>query len=228
MSFGQETLEIKNYNRFLQRSWESGDKSALSIGMSTGFFNFSIYLCYGYAFLVGAYWIDRPYWNHAESRDYLAGDVIGCFFGVLIGLFSLGGAGPAITSVNIAKATGKVVFDIIDRKVPINQDDPNSRMIDLKGKIEFKGVQFYYPSRTDAPVMQGFDHVFEEGKTTAIVGPSGSGKSTTIQLVERFYDPTEGEVIVDGVNLKEHNLRYYRQQIGYVGQEPVMFNMTIK
>ena len=148
--------------------------------MSTGFFNFSIYLCYGYAFLVGAYWIDRPYWNHAESRDYLAGDVIGCFFGVLIGLFSLGGAGPAITSVNIAKATGKVVFDIIDRKVPINQDDPNSRMIDLKGKIEFKNVQFYYPSRTDAPVMQGFDHVFEEGKTTAIVGPSGSGKSTTI------------------------------------------------
>lgn len=51
---------------------------------------------------------------------------------------------------------------------------------------------------------------FEEGKTTAIVGPSGSGKSTIVQLLERFYDPTEGEVIIDGVNLKEYNLRHFR------------------
>jgi len=76
--------------------------------------------------------------------------------------------------------------------------------------------------------MQGFNHVFEMGKTTAIVGPSGSGKSTTIQLVERFYDPSQGEILVDDKDLKSHNLRYYRQQIGYVGQEPVMFNMSIK
>lgn len=84
-----------------------------------GFFMFCIYLCYAYAFLIGAYWMDKPYWNHAEDRDYMSGDVIGVFFGVLIGLFSLGGTAPAINSVNAAKTTGSLVFGIIDRKVPI-------------------------------------------------------------------------------------------------------------
>ena len=67
--------------------------------------------------------MDKPYWNHAEDRDYLAGDVIGVFFGVIIGLFSLGGAGPSINAVNVAKTTGSLVYSIIDRKVPIQQDD---------------------------------------------------------------------------------------------------------
>ena len=145
-----------------------------------GFFMFCIYLCYAYAFLIGAYWMDKPFWNHAEDRDYMSGDVIGVFFGVLIGLFSLGGTAPAMNSVNAAKTTGSLVFGIIDRKVPIKQDDKSAAMHDLKGEIEFRNVQFYYPSRPDTPVMQDFSHKFALGKTTAIVGPSGSGKSTTI------------------------------------------------
>jgi len=80
--------------------------------------------------------------------------------------------------------------------------------------------------------MQGFSYKFALGKTTAIVGPSGSGKSTTVQLTERFYDPSNstsgGKILVDGVDLKTINLRDYRKQIGYVGQEPVLFNTSIK
>lgn len=158
----------------------------------------------------------------------MGGDVIGCFFGVLIGLFSLGGAGPAINSINVAKTTGSLVFGLIDRKVAIDQDDPNAQPHDLKGEIEFKNVTFYYPTRTESPVMIDFSHTFQQGKTTAIVGPSGSGKSTAIQLVERFYDPSQGQILIDGKPLNGINLRNYRQQIGYVGQEPVMFNMSIK
>lgn len=76
--------------------------------------------------------------------------------------------------------------------------------------------------------MKKFSCVFEEGKTTALVGPSGSGKSTIIQLLERFYDTTNGVVELDGVDLRKINLRSMRQLIGYVGQEPVLFNATIK
>jgi len=76
--------------------------------------------------------------------------------------------------------------------------------------------------------MSGLNLTFRKGETTAIVGPSGSGKSTVVQLVERFYDPEAGQVLVDGKDLKNLNLRHYRQQIGYVGQEPVLFNTTIK
>ena len=66
------------------------------------------------------------------------------------------------------------------------------------------------------------------GKTTAIVGPSGSGKSTIVQLMERFYDPNEGEILIDDVPIKELNLRSYRKQVGYVSQEPALFNTSIK
>ena len=180
VSFGQEDLEIKNYETFTNRCTEAGHKAAVMTGASLGFFNFAIYLCYAYAFLIGAVWIDKPYWNHAEDRNYMGGDVIGVFFGVLIGLFSLGGAGPAINSINVAKANAKIVFGLIEKKVSIDQDDINSVVHDIVGEIEFRNVEFYYPTRTDSLVMKEFSHKFEVGKTTAIVGPSGSGKSTCI------------------------------------------------
>lgn len=111
-----------------------------------------------------------------------------------------------------------MAFDVIDRVPLIKQDDPNARILgEIKGKIEFKNVSFYYPSRPDNQILKDFSATFEHGKTTAIVGPSGSGKSTIVQLIERFYDPLEGEVLIDGQNLKEINLRNFRQKVGYVG-----------
>ena len=200
----------------------------MSKGLSLGFFFFCIYLCYAYSFFIGAVWIDEKYWNHVEGRIYMAGDCIAVFFGVLFGLFALGGAGPAMNAVNIAKAAGKTAFDVIDRTPLINQDSATATKHVLKGALSFKNIDFYYPSRPDQAIMKGFSCDFELGKTTALVGPSGSGKSTVIQLVERFYDPSAGNVLVDGKNLKDIDLRSYRQQIGYVGQEPVLFNTTIK
>lgn len=192
VSFGQEELENRNYSRFLARVTEAGIKSGCTMGFSLGFFFFCIYVAYGYSFAIGAVWVDKAFHNDATDRPYLAGDIIAVFFGVLIGLFSLGGAGPSITAVNVAKAAGKTAFDVIDRTPMIKQDDKSADMHVLKGQIEFKNVDFFYPSRPDQPILRNFTHAFEEGKTTAIVGPSGSGKSTTVQLVERFYDPNAG------------------------------------
>ena len=86
----------------------------------------------------------------------------------------------------------------------------------MEGKIEFKDVDFFYPTRPDTQVLKKLSLTFELGKTTAIVGPSGSGKSTIVQLIERFYDPNAGEVLIDGHNIKDLNLRSYRRQVGYV------------
>ena len=140
----------------------------------------------------------------------------------------MGMATPNIKAVTEGRVAGKMAFDIIDRKPTIDQDAAGQTLADLKGHIEFKNVTFYYPSRPDNKVLREFSCEFELGKTTAIVGPSGSGKSTVVQLLERFYDPLEGEVLIDGVNLKTINLREYRRKVGYVGQEPVLFNQTIK
>ena len=77
-------------------------------------------------------------------------------------------------------------------------------------------------------MLKDFTYTFKAGKTTALVGPSGSGKSTIIQLVERFYDCNSGEVLIDGKNIKNINVRDYRRCVGYVAQEPILFNTTIK
>ena len=228
VSFGQEALEIQNYNTYLERVRQTSSKQGVNVGLSLGFFFFCIYICYGYAFLLGAIFVDDEVWNSAEDRPYLAGDCIAVFFGILIGLFAMGGAGPAINAVEIAQAAGKSAFDVLDRKPTITQDDPKAEKHVLQGGIEFKNIDFFYPTRPDQAIMKGLNIKFELGKTTAIVGPSGSGKSTVVQLVERFYDPSAGQVLIDGKDLKSINLRNYRQQIGYVGQEPVLFNTTIK
>ena len=86
----------------------------------------------------------------------------------------------------------------------------------MKGEIEFKDVTFYYPSRPDSKVLKSLCAKFELGKTTAIVGPSGAGKSSIALMIERFYEPNEGEVLIDGKPLKSLNLNHYRNQIGYV------------
>ena len=101
-------------------------------------------------------------------------------------------------------------------------------MKSIKGEIEFKDVDFYYPSRPDTKILKKFNAKFEKGRTTAIVGASGSGKSTIVQLIERFYDPSAGEVLIDGQDLKTLNLQDFRKFVGYVGQEPILFNTSIR
>ena len=91
------------------------------------------------------------------------------------------------------------------------------------GEIEFHNVRFAYPARKDAEVFKGVSLRIEAGKTVALVGPSGSGKSSAVQLMERFYDPLEGSISLDGVDIKSLNIEWLRQQIGLVFQEPKLY-----
>ena len=97
-----------------------------------------------------------------------------------------------------------------------------------KGRIEFKHVNFTYPSRPDMQVCRDYSLVIEPGQMVALVGASGSGKSTIVQLLLRFYDPQEGAVLLDGEDLRSLNVRWLRSQIGYVGQEPVLFAGSVQ
>ena len=92
-----------------------------------------------------------------------------------------------------------------------------------RGLIEFKGVKFRYPARPDVCVCDNYSLTIRPGDVVALVGPSGSGKSTIINLLLRFYDPQEGEILLDGIPIKDLNVRWLRNQISMVGQEPVLF-----
>jgi ATP-binding cassette subfamily B (MDR/TAP) protein 1 len=88
----------------------------------------------------------------------------------------------------------------------------------LRGDIELRSVEFAYPSRPDVPILKGLDLVMPANKTTAIVGASGSGKSTIIGLVERWFSPLAGDILVDGRSIGEYNLRWLRTNIRLVQQ----------
>ena len=123
-------------------------------------------------------------------------------------------------------AAGKL-FATIDRVPLIDSADPGGlKPAPVSGALSISNIRFTYPSRPDVPVLKDISITFPAGTTTALVGASGSGKSTIIALMERFYDPDEGVVRLDGTDVREINLKYLRAQIGLVSQEPTLFNAT--
>jgi ABC-type multidrug transport system fused ATPase/permease subunit len=99
----------------------------------------------------------------------------------------------------------------------------------MKGKIEFKNVSFAYPTKPDIKVLKNISFVIETGTAAALVGYSGCGKSTIIQLIERYYDIKngEGEILIDGINIKDYDIYNLRKKIGLVSQEPVLFKRFV-
>jgi len=121
------------------------------------------------------------------------------------------------------------VFEIIDREPKIDPDDNTGlKPPNVYGSIEFKNVDFSYPVRPEVLVLSNFNLKVSGGQTVAVVGVSGSGKSTIISLIERFYDPMSGQVLLDGRDLKAFNLRWLRSHMGLIQQEPVIFSTTIR
>ncbi|KAL6987362.1 Multidrug resistance protein 1 [Sarracenia purpurea var. burkii] len=121
------------------------------------------------------------------------------------------------------------VFDLLDRKSEIDPDDPDSAPVPdrLRGEVEFKHVDFSYLSRPNMPIFRDLCLRARAGKTLALVGPSGCGKSSVIALIERFYDPSSGRVLIDGKEIRKYNLKSLRQHIALVPQEPCLFATTI-
>lgn len=177
-----------------------------------------LYGYYSYSFYVGSYMITNGKNNSNSGKLYTAGDVMSCFLGLVYGIFSLALITPNFKAISEGRVAGKMAYDIIEKvpKIPID-DEKAEEVREVEGDIEFRNVTFSYPTRPDQKILDNFSAVFEQGKTTALVGPSGSGKSTIVQLIERFYDPEEGLVFVNGKDLKSLNLKSFRTKIGYVG-----------
>ena len=97
----------------------------------------------------------------------------------------------------------------------------------VTGDVSAHTVEFNYPARPDVQVLRKMDVSVKAGQTLALVGPSGCGKSTVVSLIQRFYDPLSGYLTVDGINITDLNIRWLREHIGIVSQEPVLFEASI-
>lgn len=129
---------------------------------------------------------------------------------------------------NTAVAAAAKIFSTIDRVSPLDPESDEGEKLDhVEGTIELRDIKHIYPSRPEVEVIRNMNIVIPAGKVTALVGASGSGKSTIIGLVERFYDPVGGQVLLDGHDISTLNLRWLRENISLVSQEPVLFGTTI-
>jgi ATP-binding cassette subfamily B (MDR/TAP) protein 10 len=120
------------------------------------------------------------------------------------------------------------IWEIIDRQPLIPIEGGLIPSLKPRGEISFKNVSFNYPSRPDANVIKEMNLNVEPGTTVAIVGRSGSGKSSVASLLMRLYDPQNGEIFLDGHNLKKLDPSWLRKHIGAVNQEPVLFSGSIR
>lgn len=117
------------------------------------------------------------------------------------------------------------IFETMDEK-PLIHDEPNAKILpSIEGHVEFKNVTFMYEE--DNPILKNIDMNINSGESIALVGPTGAGKSTIVSLISRFYDINEGEILIDGINIKDVTLKSLRQQMGIMLQDSFIFSGTI-
>lgn len=129
-----------------------------------------------------------------------------------------------------AMVSGKRINQVLRTKIDIKEGSFN-KQTEIKGELEFKHVSFSYNDEKDEDneeVLQDISFKVERGKTLAFIGATGSGKSTLVNLAVRFYDPDQGEILLDGVNIKDYTFKNLYNRFGYVSQKSIMFNGSVK
>jgi ATP-binding cassette subfamily B (MDR/TAP) protein 1 len=158
-----------------------------------------------------------------------AADAFSVMMMVSIGLIMLAIGARPLMELKEARIACRRVLAIINRVPHIDAfSEDGARLESVRGQVSVQEVVFAYPTRPGFLVCRGYSLEVEAGKVCALCGPSGSGKSTIIQLIERFYDPRSGSVLLDGVDIRTLNVRWLRSQLGLVSQEPVLFIGTVE
>ena len=165
--------------------------------------------------------------GNAGDTKYTAGDVLIVFFSVLMAGFQLSQMSPAVEKITEGITAGTRIFKVLDREPLVKSPENGKTPEFFRGEFVFDGVSFAYPKDKSKKILNNLNLEINS-KFSAFVGESGCGKSTIFQLIMRFYDPDEGKITLDGVDLKELDLNWLRRQIGYVGQEPVLFATTLR
>ncbi|KAL1545821.1 Multidrug resistance protein 1 [Salvia divinorum] len=221
LAYVGESRALQSYSSALRVAQRLGYKIGLAKGLGLGATYFTVFCCYALLLWYGGYLVRHHYTN--------GGLAIATMFAVMIGGLALGQSAPSMAAFAKARIAAAKIFRVIDHKPGVVSDSESGLDLEvITGKLELKNVDFCYPSRPETQILNNFCLTVSAGKTIALVGSSGSGKSTVVSLIERFYDPSSGQVLLDGHDITTLKLRWLRQQIGLVSQEPALFATSIK
>ncbi|XP_027088760.2 ABC transporter B family member 9 [Coffea arabica] len=220
-SLTAENEAITKYAKKLEKVNVFSARQGLVSGLGLGTVSFILFGGYGLTIWYGSKLILK--------KGYTGGQVISIIVALVYGGMALLQSSSCLNALSSGKAAASNMFKTIKRKPKINAIDSTGIVLEnIKGEIHLKDVYFRYPARQAVEVFSGLSLHISSGKHVALVGKSGCGKSTVISLLERFYDPDAGEVLIDGVSVKRLQLRWLREKIGLVSQEPVLFATTIR
>ena len=194
-------------------------------GLTYGLSQSTILFVYIISFRFGAFLVTFPA-GHVLFTEFQ--DIFRVFAAIIFASIGIGAAASFAPDYNQAKKSAKLVFSIINREPEIdNYSEEGVKPDEVSGEVSANNVIFAYPARESVNVLSDLNLSVKLGKTLAIVGSSGSGKSTIFSLIERFYDPQSGCLMLDGVDLRDVNIRWLREKIGFVSQEPDLLEGSI-
>ncbi|KAM0274005.1 hypothetical protein ACHAPA_000953 [Fusarium lateritium] len=220
VAFGTQERLARQYDAHLKNAEYFGFRVKSAVACMIAGMMLVLYLNYGLAFWQGSKMI--------VNNETSLSNILTILMAVMIGAFNLGNVAPNVQAFTNAIAAAAKIFNTIDRISPLDSSsDKGDKIEHIEGAIRLSNIKHIYPSRPEVTVMQDVSLEIPAGKVTALVGASGSGKSTIVGLVERFYDPVQGSVYLDGHDISKLNLRWLRQQMALVSQEPTLFGTTI-
>lgn len=218
-SFAREASEVDRYGQRVEDSFALAAKRALAIGGFSGIAGFL-----GYGALALVVWYGG---RMVLDGRLTIGDLTAFIVYTMIVAVSLGSLAGLYGDFMRAVGASQRVFELMDLTAAIEMADGNTPPERIEGRVRFDHVRFAYPSRPDVTVLDDFDLAIEPGELVALVGPSGAGKSTVASLLLRLYDPQSGALAVDGHDIRSFDPRQWRERVGSVSQEPILFATTI-